>query len=44
VKALLSKGADIKTKDKWGRTALIRAVGNGHTEIVELLKQHGAKE
>jgi len=44
VELLLSKGADINAKDKNGKTALSYAVENGHTEIVELLRKHGAKE
>jgi len=36
--------ADINTKDNKGRTALMYAVENGHTDIVKLLKAHGAKE
>ena len=45
---LLSNGADVnvKQKDKYGggRTALMNAYSCGHTEIVDLLKQAGAKE
>ena len=37
-------GADINTKNKDGYTALDLARDKGHTEIVELLKKHGAKE
>jgi pectate lyase len=44
VELLLSKGADINAKDNKGKTVLSYATENGHTEIVELLKKHGAKE
>ena len=44
VELLISNGADIKAKDNNGKTALSYAIENGHTEIVELLRKHGAKE
>jgi uncharacterized protein len=44
VKTLLDKGADVNAKDQDGWTALKRAQKRGSTEIVELLKAHGAKE
>jgi len=44
VELLLSKGADINAKNNNGKTALSYATDNGHTEIVELLRKHGAKE
>jgi len=44
VELLLSKGADINAKDNNGKTVLQLAKDNGHTEIVELLRKHGAKE
>ena len=34
MEALLEAGADKEAKDKYGRTALMRASTNGHTEIV----------
>ncbi|HTY25989.1 MAG TPA: ankyrin repeat domain-containing protein [Desulfomonilaceae bacterium] len=44
VKLLLDKGADVNAEDQNGQTALTLASEKGHTEIVELLKAHGAKE
>jgi ankyrin repeat protein len=44
VRLLLKKGADVNAKDKDGWTALKRAQKRGATEIMELLKAHGAKE
>ncbi len=44
VESLLSKGADVNTKDKYGSTALMCALFRGHTEIVKLLKAAGARE
>jgi len=41
---LIVKGADVNAKNKWDRTALGIALREGHTEIVELLRKHGAKE
>ena len=42
VKALLSNGANVNTKDSAGRTALMFAVINMHYETVEVLLSHGA--
>ena len=44
MKALLAAGADVNAKEKEGWTALMLAAEKGHTEIVQLLKQAGAKE
>jgi pectate lyase len=44
VGSLITKGADVNAEDKWGRTPLQVAKDKGHTEIVELLRKHGAKE
>jgi len=41
---LLENGADINVKTNDGKTALTFASENGHSNIVELLKQAGAKE
>ncbi len=43
VETLLEKGALVNAKDNNGETALIWATMNGHSEIVRLLKQAGAK-
>lgn len=44
VKMLLDAGANINEKDKYGNTALTWSLSNGHNDVVELLKKHGAKE
>ncbi len=44
VKALLAKGADVNAKGREGETALMWAEKHGRSEIVQLLKQAGAKE
>jgi ankyrin repeat protein len=36
--------ADVKAKDKQGKTALMYAAEGGHNEIVRLLRQAGAAE
>ena len=41
---LINEGADVNTKGKKGRTPMDCAQDSGHTEIVELLRKHGAKE
>jgi len=44
VQILIANGADVNTKDKkFGQTPLQLAQNNGYTEIVELLRKHGAK-
>lgn len=44
VKILLDQGASTRAKTKKGFTALKLAQEEGHTQIVDLLKAHGAKE
>jgi ankyrin repeat protein len=40
---LLEHGADVETKTNSGKTALQFAANVGHREIVELLREYGAK-
>ena len=42
VKLLLEKGADVESKDKYGRTPLWRAAAHGHEAVVKLLLEKGA--
>jgi DUF1680 family protein/ankyrin repeat protein len=44
VELLIAKGADTTARDGGGRTPLWYAEKRGHTEIVELLRKHRAKE
>ena len=44
VKFLIEKGVDIEARDNEGKTALMIAAENHNSEIISLLKQHGAKE
>ncbi|MCK4292300.1 MAG: ankyrin repeat domain-containing protein [Planctomycetes bacterium] len=41
---LVSRDADVNAKDKAGRTALDLVAQKNNTEIVALLRKHGAKE
>lgn len=41
---LIESGAEISAKDRWGNTALSDAREKEHTEVVELLKRHGAED
>jgi ankyrin repeat protein len=43
VKILIEAGADVNAKDNEGRTALKRAANTGRTDLVQLLKDAGAK-
>ena len=42
VKLLVARGAQVNTRDKEGRTALMFAVDRGDVEVVEALLQAGA--
>ncbi|MFC1604811.1 ankyrin repeat domain-containing protein [Planctomycetota bacterium] len=44
VELLIAKGANLNARDGNGRTPLWYAQDDGHTEIVELLRKHGARE
>jgi ankyrin repeat protein/mono/diheme cytochrome c family protein len=44
VKLLLDHGADVAVRDQDGDTALRKALRKGHTQVVDLLLQAGAKE
>jgi len=44
VELLIAKGANVNAKDGGNRTPLWYAQDKGHSEIVELLRKHGAKE
>ncbi|MFC1636429.1 ankyrin repeat domain-containing protein, partial [Planctomycetota bacterium] len=44
VELLIARGADVNAKDGDGNTPLWHASKEGHTEIVEILRKHGAKE
>ncbi|MHC4538179.1 MAG: ankyrin repeat domain-containing protein [Planctomycetota bacterium] len=44
VELLITEGANVNATDVAGRTPLWYAKKEGYTEIVELLKKHGAKE
>ena len=43
VELLLDKKADVNTRDSERETALDEAEEQGNKEIIELLRQHGAK-
>jgi len=44
IEKLISKGADIKAKDEHGKSSLQYALEGDRTDIVDLLREHGAKE
>ncbi len=44
VKTLLAAGADVNAQNWVGQTALMQAAWHGHTAIVEILKEAGARE
>ena len=39
---LLDRGADVKARDKGGRTALLAAASRGNTDVIKLLAARGA--
>ncbi len=41
---LIARGADVNAKNKDGITPLSRAIKNGHNDIADLLRKHGAIE
>jgi ankyrin repeat protein len=43
VEVLLQHGANVQAKNKFGQTALVRAIWGDHKEVVELLQQAGAQ-
>jgi ankyrin repeat protein len=44
VELLINRGADVNVKDDFGHTPLSMAKENGNTEVVDLLRKHGAKD
>jgi ankyrin repeat protein len=44
IELLINAGADVNVKDESGSTALMWAAKQGHTEIIQLLKDAGANE
>jgi len=44
VKTLLAAGADVNAQNWVGQTALMQAAWHGHTAIVQILKEAGARE
>jgi ankyrin repeat protein len=42
VERLLSVGADIEAKDRYGWTSLYEAISMGHVQVVKVLQEHGA--
>jgi ankyrin repeat protein len=44
VKLLLERGADVNAKDDDRKTPLSLAEEEGHSDVADLLRQHGAEE
>lgn len=44
VRDLIAYGADVNAKSKFGLTPIMIAKQSGRTELVEILKAHGAQE
>ena len=42
VKTLIAEGADVKTKDKNGKAAIVIATEKGYTEVLKLILENGA--
>ena len=40
VQAAIDNGADVNEENVWGGTGLMRALGSGHNNVVQLLLQH----
>jgi len=43
VEALVEHGVNLRAVDRWGGTALADAVREGHAQVAELLRAHGAE-
>ncbi|XP_056636894.1 myotrophin [Diorhabda carinulata] len=44
IEYLISAGADVNTKDKFGITAILAAIWEGHKDCVKLLLDKGARK
>ncbi|XP_023025056.1 myotrophin isoform X1 [Leptinotarsa decemlineata] len=44
IEYLISAGADVNSKDKFGITALLAAIWEGHKDCVKLLLEKGARK
>ena len=42
IRTLISKGANVNTTDKWGKTPLMDAVNQGQLDVVKLLVEADA--